>query len=61
VAKVGAPDEPPVAPREGTVRYSPLRPPRTRFRAGDIGRGIQRLFRGEFVLILRALKRRLVR
>ncbi|MGA1785114.1 MAG: glycosyltransferase family 4 protein, partial [Pontimonas sp.] len=29
VAKVGAPDEPPVAPREGTVRYSPLRPPRT--------------------------------
>jgi len=61
VAKVGAPDEPPVAPREGTVRYSPLRPPRARFRAGDIGRGIQRLFRGEFVLILRALKRRLVR
>jgi len=61
VAKVGAPDEPPVAPREGTGRYSPLRPPRTRFRAGDIGRGIQRLFRGEFVLILRALKRRLVR
>ena len=60
-AKVGAPDEPPIAPREGTVRYSPLRPPRTRFRAGDIGRGIQRLFRGEFVLILRALKRRLVR
>jgi GT2 family glycosyltransferase len=61
VAKVGAPDEPPVAPREGTVRYSPLRPRRTRFRAGDIGRGIQRLFRGEFVLILRAIKRRLVR
>jgi GT2 family glycosyltransferase len=61
VAKVGAPDEPPVAPREGTVRYSPLRPPRTRFRTGDIGRGVQRLFRGEFVLILRALKRRLVR
>ncbi len=61
VAKVGAPDEPPVAPREGTVRYSPLRPPRTRFRAGDIGRGIQRLARGEFMLILRAIKRRLVR
>jgi GT2 family glycosyltransferase/glycosyltransferase involved in cell wall biosynthesis len=61
LAKVGAPDEPPVAPREGTVRYSPLRPPRTRFRAGDIGRGIQRLARGEFMLILRAIKRRLVR
>ena len=61
VAKVGAPDEPPVASREGTVRYSPLRPPRTRFRAGDIGRGIQRLARGEFMLILRAIKRRLVR
>lgn len=61
VAKVGAPDEPPVAPREGSVRYSPLRPPRTRFRAGDIGRGIQRLARGEFMLILRAIKRRLVR
>jgi GT2 family glycosyltransferase/glycosyltransferase involved in cell wall biosynthesis len=61
VAKVGAPDEPPVAPREGTVRYSPLRPARARFRAGDIGRGIQRLARGEFTLILRAIKRRLVR
>jgi GT2 family glycosyltransferase/glycosyltransferase involved in cell wall biosynthesis len=61
VAKVGAPDEPPVAPREGTVRYSPLRPPRARFHTGDIGRGIQRLARGEFMLILRAIKRRLVR
>ena len=61
VAKVGAPDEPPVASREGTVRYSPLRPRRTTFRAGDIGRGIQRLARGEFMLILRAIKRRLVR
>jgi hypothetical protein len=59
VAKVGHPEEPPVAPREGTVRYSPLRPRRTRFRAGDIGRGIQRLVRGEFRLILRAIARRL--
>jgi GT2 family glycosyltransferase/glycosyltransferase involved in cell wall biosynthesis len=60
VAKIGAPDEPPVAPREGRVRFSPLRPRRARFRAGDIGRGIQRLFRGEFILILRAIKRRLL-
>jgi GT2 family glycosyltransferase len=59
VAKVGSPDEPPVAPREGTVRYSPLRPRRTRFRAGDIGRGLQRLARGEFRLIVRAIMRRL--
>ena len=59
VAKVGHPEEPPVAPREGTVRYSPLRPRRTRFRAGDIGRGVQRLARGEFRLILRAIARRL--
>lgn len=60
VAKVGAPDEPPPAPREGSVRFSPLRPRRTRFRAGDIGRGLQRLARGEFVLILRAIRRRLI-
>ena len=59
VAKVGHPEEPPAAPREGTVRYSPLRPRRTRFRAGDIGRGVQRLARGEFRLILRAIARRL--
>ena len=61
VAKVGHPEEPPVAPREGTVRFSPLRPRRTKFRGGDIGRGLQRLARGEFMLILRAVKRRLVR
>jgi GT2 family glycosyltransferase/glycosyltransferase involved in cell wall biosynthesis len=59
VAKVGHPEEPAVAPREGTVRFSPLRPRRTRFRAGDIGRGFQRLVRGEFRLILRAIARRL--
>ena len=59
VAGVGAPDEPPPAPREGTMRYSPLRPRRTRFRAGDIGRGLQRLGRGEFRLILRAIQRRI--
>lgn len=59
VSKVGHPDEPPVAPREGTVRYSPLRPRRTRFRAGDVGRGLQRLARGEFRLIVRAIARRL--
>lgn len=59
VAKVGHPEEPPVAPREGTVRYSPLRPRRTRFRAGDVGRGLQRLVRGEFRLIVRAIARRL--
>jgi GT2 family glycosyltransferase/glycosyltransferase involved in cell wall biosynthesis len=59
VAKVGHPEEPPVAPREGTVRYSPLRPRRTRFRPGDIGRGFQRLARGEFRLIVRAIARRL--
>jgi len=61
VAKVGHPEEPPLAPREGTVRFSPLRPRRTKFRGGDIGRGLQRLARGEFMLILRAVKRRLVR
>jgi glycosyltransferase involved in cell wall biosynthesis len=60
VATVGAPDEPPVAPREGTMRFSPLRPRRTRFRAGDIGRGFQRLRRGEFRLIVRAIQRRLI-
>ena len=59
VAAVGSPDEPPPARREGTVRYSPLRPRRTRFRAGDLGRGMQRLFRGEFRLIIRAVARRL--
>jgi GT2 family glycosyltransferase/glycosyltransferase involved in cell wall biosynthesis len=59
VATVGHPEEPPVAPREGTVRYSPLRPRRTRFRPGDIGRGFQRLARGEFTLIMRAVARRL--
>lgn len=59
VAKVGHPEEPPVAPREGNVRFSPRRPRRTRFRAGDIGRGVQRLARGEFRLILRAIVRRL--
>ena len=59
VAGVGAPDEPPPAPREGTMRFSPLRPRRTRFRAGDIGRGVQRLARGEFTLILRAIQRRI--
>jgi len=61
VAAVGTPEEPPVAPREGTKRFSPLRPPRTRFRAGDIGRGLQRLGRGEFQLIVRAIARRLTR
>jgi GT2 family glycosyltransferase/glycosyltransferase involved in cell wall biosynthesis len=59
VATVGHPEEAPVAPREGTVRFSPLRPRRTRFRAGDLGRGVQRLARGEFRLILRAIARRL--
>jgi len=59
VAAVGTPEEPPVAQREGTKRFSPLRPQRTRFRAGDIGRGLQRLGRGEFRLILRAIARRL--
>jgi glycosyltransferase involved in cell wall biosynthesis len=59
VAMVGHPEEAPVAPREGTVRFSPLRPRRTRFRAGDVGRGFQRLARGEFRLILRAVARRL--
>lgn len=60
VAGVGHPEEPAVAPREGTMRFSPLRPRKTRFRAGDIGRGLQRLTRGEFRLILRAVKRRIV-
>ncbi len=59
VAAVGTPDESPVAPREGTKRFSPARPRRTRFRAGDIGRGLQRLGRGEFRLIVRAVARRL--
>jgi GT2 family glycosyltransferase/glycosyltransferase involved in cell wall biosynthesis len=59
VAKVGHPEEPPAASREGTARYSPLRPRRTRFRAGDVGRGLQRLARGEFRLIVRAVARRL--
>ena len=59
VAAVGTPEEPPVAPREGTKRFSPTRPRRTRFRAGDIGRGLQRLGRGEFRLIVRAVARRL--
>jgi ABC-type amino acid transport system permease subunit len=59
VAMVGHPEESPVAPREGTVRFSPLRPRRTRFRTGDLGRGLQRLVRGEFRLIMRAVARRL--
>ena len=59
VAAVGTPEEPSVAPREGTKRFSPTRPRRTRFRAGDIGRGLQRLGRGEFRLIVRAVARRL--
>ena len=60
VAGVGHPEEPALAPREGTKRFSPLRPRTTRFRPGDIGRGLQRLGRGEFRLIVRAIARRIV-
>jgi hypothetical protein len=60
VAGVGHPEEPALASREGTKRFSPLRPRTTRFRPGDIGRGLQRLGRGEFRLIVRAIARRIV-
>jgi len=41
------------------VRYSPHRPRPPRFRPADIGLAFQRLFRGEFQSLWRALLRRL--
>ena len=41
------------------VRYSPQRPKPPRFRPADIGLAFERLFRGEFKSLWRALMRRL--
>ena len=41
------------------VRYSPARPRPPRFSIHDIGRGFQRLFRGEFTSLARAVVRKL--
>jgi hypothetical protein len=47
----------PRAPRD--VRYSPSRPRPPRFSIRDVGRGMERLFRGEFRSLARALRRKL--
>jgi hypothetical protein len=41
------------------IRYSPQRPKPPRFRPQDVGLALQRLFRGEFSSLWRALVRRL--
>ena len=49
-------------PRKATmVRYSPARRRAPRFSIQDIGRGFQRLFRGEFRSLMRAVRRKLFR
>jgi hypothetical protein len=53
--------EPTYTPRPKIIRYSPVRKRAPRFSIRDIGRGFERLFRGEFRSLTRALRRKLFR
>jgi GT2 family glycosyltransferase/glycosyltransferase involved in cell wall biosynthesis len=53
--------EAPYTPRPKTIRYSPARKRAPRFSVRDIGRGFERLFRGEFRSLARALRRKVFR
>jgi hypothetical protein len=61
VHHVGSLSEPTYRPRPKTIRYSPARKRAPRFSLRDIGRGFERLFRGEFKSLARALRRKLFR
>ena len=59
VDKLGAEGVPPRQASSKPVRFSPRRPRPPRFRPADIGLAFERLFRGEFSSLWRALMRRL--
>jgi glycosyltransferase involved in cell wall biosynthesis len=59
VESIARGETPPPRHTKRRVRYSPQRPKPPRFRPQDIGLAFERLFRGEFVSLWRALIRRL--
>jgi glycosyltransferase involved in cell wall biosynthesis len=59
VESIARGETPPPRHLNRRVRYSPQRPKPPRFRPQDIGLAFERLFRGEFVSLWRALIRRL--
>lgn len=59
VDRIAQGDLPPKVASKRPVRYSPQRPKPPRFRPADVGLAFERLFRGEFKSLWRALMRRL--